>query len=509
VNEPDDFDEMLECLYSGDAFRLGRPLGGGAAAGRRTRLREAAQCGLMQTWQDWLFPAFPPQWVVAEACDGDRFDACGRREVPGRLGGDVRALSNSQWLTAVDTGATASPFSRTHLLLPGANEVVLRPADTAGVVEVVLDLAAPPAAHAWTEELLQLDVVLYCAAAGAAALDQFRTLGRGEWQFGGEPLWPRFGVAPPVAAPLAWRCPPCKLLGRLQPPFADRFLRIPARTVAACSDGRMVFRVRLGPESLRVLESLRGGVRQNCLPLWNGGLASVEGAAKGAGGPEIDPNPLKARPERIVVLECLDRRTGRTWCDRRFAANRDPAETFTVAPSRTNASAAVLHFEGAGPEDWRVLYLAGLEEFRSIGPGSWLVWQGKEYLAVRSEPWGAWEATMTMMFEPPAGRVVTEADLLELLWRIAPAPVRDLIDEEAVERLGAAAFGVRQELRPADVGGRRQAVPVTVVTLPRRRGAAAEGTGYWLAGMVRDVERHCAFGERIEVRLEPLTGRRA
>jgi hypothetical protein len=27
--------------------------------------------------------------------------------------------------------------------------------------------------------------------------------------------------------------------------------------------------------------------------------------------------------------------------------------------------------------------------------------------------------------------------------------------------------------------------------------------------MVRDVERHCAFGERIEVRLEPLTGRRA
>ncbi len=508
MSEPDDFDDLLDFLASGDAFRPGRPLGG-AAAERLARLREAAQRGVMQTWQDWLYRAFEPQWAVAEACDGDRFDDHGRREAPGRLGGDVRALGNSQWLTAVDSGASASPFSRAHLLLPGNNEVVLRMAETAGVVEVALDLAAPPAAHAWTEEQLALDVVLYCAAPGAAALDPFRTLARGEWHFGGEALWPRFGVAPPVAAPQAWRCPPCKLLGRFQPPFADRFLRIPARTVAACRDGRLVFRVRLGPEAARVLEALRGGVRQNCLPVWNGGLASVEGKAKGTGGPEIDPNPLKAPPGRVVVLECLDRRTGRTWCDRRFAANRDPAETFTVAPSRTNASAAALHFEGAAPQEWRLLYLAGLDEFRSVGPGSWLVWQGKEYLAVRSEPCGAWEATMTMMFEPPAGRVVTEADLLELLWHIAPAPVRDLIDGEAVERLGAAAFGVRQELRPAEVGGRRRAAPVTVVTLPKRRGAAAEGAGYWLTGMAREAERHCAVGERIEVRLEPLTGRRA
>jgi hypothetical protein len=377
------------------------------------------------------------------------------------------------------------------------------------VIELVLELGEPPAAHAWSKEQLGLDVVFYCDAPGMAALDDFRTLGRGEWTFGGERLWHRFGVRPPVEAPEIWRSPVCKLLGRLQPPCADRFLRVPVQTIATCKEKQVRFRVRIGAEARTLLESLRGAVRLNCVPLWNAALGSVERVVNDARVPEVDPAPLRTSHDRIVILECLDRRTGRTWCDRRFAGGRDLAETFTIAQSPHKAHAAMVLFDTAPPPaDWRILYLAGLEEFQGVAPGTWVASQTGEHFVVRSGICVADEVSATLVAECPAGRVVTETDLIELLWRIAPAPVRQRIDTEAIDRYGEAVVDVRQELQVvAGNGGEegRRASPVTIVTLPRRGEAAGEDLDYWLEAMARDAERHGSFGEKIEVRCEPFS----
>jgi len=299
------------------------------------------------------------------------------------------------------------------------------------------------------------------------------------------------------------------LLARTQPPGADRILRLPTRVLAGLPGAEVRFRVRLGGEADGVVGALRGELRRNCLPVWNVGLAAVERSG-GADGPppEIDPHPLRTTADRITVLECIDRRNGRVWHDNRFASGYDPAETFTVGPADgARRSRAALNFEPPPVSaDWRILYLAGLEPLGPLRPNtSWLVGPGPEHMVVRSGVMRGPGADGTMMADFPRGEVVTGAQLVELLWRIAPAPVRRQIDDEAVARLGAEAIDVRTELDvDAAVGGgdRRRATPVTIVTLPQRLGG--EDLSYWLLGMGREAGLYTRG--RVEVRLEPGGG---
>src|SRR5262249_24449888 len=150
-----------------------------------------------------------------------------------------------------------APFSVTTLLLPGQQALDLQPTQTSGVLELILTSDRPIRAHAWKAEHRHMEILVYCDATNAAELEDFRLLGIAPWTVEGQP-WDGFrsGVSPAVGAPGIWRSPVGKHLGRAQPMFAGRFLRIPVESWMDHASAQVRFRVHLGSETARVAKSL-------------------------------------------------------------------------------------------------------------------------------------------------------------------------------------------------------------------------------------------------------------
>jgi hypothetical protein len=234
------------------------------------------------------------------------------------------------------------------------------------------------------------------------------------------------------------------------------------------------------------------------VPVWNARLASDEGERPQGNELLLDLEATRTKVLSAVVLECLDRRSLRSFLDRAYTGDRDTADTFAVS---TVGPSVHLRFESEPPAEWRVHYLAGLSS-RSLQAGEWLVSDANEFghLCLATVPHG--EARHRLASDLPQGRAVTETDLLELLWRICPEPLRRRLDLSAIERAGSMAFGVRQELQ-VEAG---RAHPVTVVTLPCQPSTSVSELRFWLDRMEQEALEHCQFGESLRLELAPSQG---
>ena len=266
----------------------------------------------------------------------------------------------------------------------------------------------------------------------------------------------------------SWRSPVCKLLNRVQPPCSQRFLRIPFETIRDSNASVLKFSVRMGVEAASIMRELKGRIRLNCFPFWNSCLALTEGSAALGTGVTIDAGNHRTSPDHLLVLDCYDRESERLWFDRRFAADQDLADTFTVEINRSNPSIAELKFASEPPKKWLIRYLAGFAPFRSIPPeAAAAATNGRRGIfSAAPDRFERTDAIATMADECPAGRVVSQRELLELIWKMTPPAVRRNIDEGNLK-----AVWIREELDVIEderFEGRGRAIPVTRVTFPRK-----------------------------------------
>ena len=343
-----DAQQILERIRSGAGLRDAAP---------RDELDRAAdealRCGLATHYEHALLPEGIAQFLVVERTDFGYEK--GVRQATSSVAGSLVEVFGGGPLRG--ERSTASHFCEHAALLPtNSNVVTIESRSQTGVLECVLHLKEPLGRLLRPDDLEELDVLLYCDSEDAEIIATFRGLACADWQVIDGPMFhPRIGVGGHIPESLALADRASRLLRRVQPPFRDRFLRLPAAALARSQTGDTRLRIRLGPGAELLAATLKNRVRLNCLPVWNGRIAETESLPQAADGIAI-VNTQGFAVRNLLVLECYDREIGTSWHDARFSTADDPF-LFDVAVADGHRPRLRFHqpapWIGSGSGIWR------------------------------------------------------------------------------------------------------------------------------------------------------------